>query len=185
METGRVHRDGLDVLRDAFAPHPRERPLGWDRVRGFEADHGIMLPEPYRTFVAEVCDGSSAGPPRHGLVPAAELPRDWGRYRAPRDLAKPFPLTAEWIWEDDPRPDHEVEPLIDPVTAHGSVVLGTEGCGMYWHLIVSGPHRGQIWMISGEGAAPFGAEFGCTTGESGFAGWVSHWAAGKPWFDAL
>jgi hypothetical protein len=32
--------------------------------------------------------------------------------------------------------------------------------------------------------AAFGAEFGFTNGDPGFAGWVEHWAAHKPWFDA-
>lgn len=35
--------------------------LGWAAVRGFEEQHGIVLPEPYRSFVAEVSDGSPAG----------------------------------------------------------------------------------------------------------------------------
>jgi len=61
----------------------------------------------------------------------------------------------------------------------GSIVLGTDGCGMYWHLIVTGPHCGHIWLITSEGATPFGAEFGHTTRESGFADWVKHWAAGN------
>ncbi|MGW1780988.1 hypothetical protein ACWCQQ_17865 [Streptomyces sp. NPDC002143] len=32
--------------------------------------------------------------------------------------------------------------------------------------------------------AAFGSEFGLTTSEPGFVGWVRHWAAGKQWFDA-
>ncbi|MFE9592032.1 hypothetical protein ACFYOP_08110 [Streptomyces sp. NPDC006294] len=32
--------------------------------------------------------------------------------------------------------------------------------------------------------AAFGAAFGHTTAESGFAGWVAHWAAAKDWWDA-
>jgi hypothetical protein len=56
---------------------------------------------------------------------------------------------------------------------------------MNWHLIVTGEHRGHVWFICGEGASPFGAEFGDTTGQSGFAGWVRHWAEGKPWCDAI
>ncbi|GLK06753.1 hypothetical protein GCM10017600_01580 [Streptosporangium carneum] len=150
----------------------------------FEAEHGVVLPEPYRTFVAEICDGSCSGPPDHGLVPLADLPDDWGDGRPQRVLASPFPLTEMWSWEEDPRPQEEVDLLLNPVFDHGSIVLGTDGCGMYWHLIVSGPHRGHVWQISGEGAGPFGAEFGFTTGDPGFAGWVKHWAAGKPWFDA-
>lgn len=54
---------------------------------------------------------------------------------------------------------------------------------MYWHLVVSGPHRGHLWMISGEGAMPFGAEVGRGVGEAGFAGWIRHRSAGKVWFD--
>ncbi len=63
-------------------------------------------------------------------------------------------------------------------------MLGTDGCGMYWHLVVTGPHRGHIWNISGKAPLMFGAEFGFTTADPGFAGRVGHWAAGKPWFDA-
>jgi hypothetical protein len=39
-------------------------------------------------------------------------------------------------------------------------------------------------MISDVGAVPFGAQFGFTTAEPGFAGWVRHWAENKPWYDA-
>ncbi|MER5649034.1 SMI1/KNR4 family protein [Streptosporangium sp. NPDC002524] len=179
------HADPADLaaLRAAFDVGACEPPLGRDAVRAFEAEHGIVLPEPYRTFVAEICDGSSSGPPDHGLVPLADLPDDWGDDRPRRVLARPFPLTRMWLWEGDPRPQEEIDPLLDQVFDHGSIVLGTDGCGMYWHLVVSGPHRGHVWQISGEGAVPFGAGFGFTTGDPGFAGWVRHWAAGRSWFD--
>ncbi|MGW0561819.1 hypothetical protein ACWDZ4_14680 [Streptomyces sp. NPDC003016] len=84
----------------------------------------------------------------------------------------------------DPRPSEGTDPVIGRFFGHGSVVLGTDGCGMYWRLVVTGPHRGHVWNNSGEGAAPFGAEFGFTTTEPGFAGWGEHGAAGRPWFDA-
>jgi hypothetical protein len=176
----------LAMLRTAFAPTDGDRSaLGWEAVRAFEAEHDVILPEPYRTFVAEITDGSYAGPPDYGLVGLAELPRDWGDDRPERDLSRPFPLTSQWVWEeDDSEPSEETEALLDQVFDHGSIVLGTDGCGMYWHLVVTGPHRGHVWMITGEGAAPFGAEFGNTTAAPGFAGWVEHWAADKPWFDA-
>ncbi|GAA3716440.1 hypothetical protein GCM10022224_097540 [Nonomuraea antimicrobica] len=183
MDTDHADPADLAALRAAFDVDAGEQPLGWDAVHAFEAEHGVVLPEPYRTFVAEVCDGSSSGPPDFGLVPLAALPEDWGDGRPQRVLAHPFPLTEMWVWEDDPRPDEEIDPLLEQVFDHGSIVLGTDGCGMYWHLIVSGPHRGHVWQINGEGAAPFGAEFGFSTGEAGFAGWVKHWAAHKPWFD--
>ncbi|BCY07776.1 SMI1/KNR4 family protein [Actinoplanes sp. L3-i22] len=155
--------------------------LGWPAVHAFESEHGVTLPEPYRTFVAEVSDGSHVGPPDYGLVALADLPSDWGPGRSERVLARPFPLTTEWLWEgDDEEPDDE---RLEQTFNDGSVVLGTDGCGLYWHLVVTGPHRGQVWMISGEGAIPFGAEFGRGGGEPGFAGWVRHWAAGESWFE--
>ncbi|MFB6888015.1 SMI1/KNR4 family protein [Kitasatospora sp. NPDC056327] len=158
--------------------------LGWAAVRAFEAEHGVVLPEPYRTSVAEIADGSRSGPPDHGLLALAELPGDWGADRPERDLGRPFPLTSPWVWEDDPAPAEEIGPVLEQVFGHGSIVLGTDGCGSYWHLVVTGPHRGHVWYINGEGAIPFGAEHGFTTAAPGFAGWVEHWAAGRPWFDA-
>ncbi|MFJ9848042.1 SMI1/KNR4 family protein [Streptomyces sp. NPDC101150] len=185
--------DCLEALRAACAPGGGSPPLGRAAVRAFEAEHRITLPEPYRTFVADIADGCPEGPPDYGLVPLAALPGDWSGKPADRALDAPFPLTEAWLWEDDPRPavgvppalaGGEIDPLAAAVFDHGSVVLGTDGCGMYWHLIVSGAHRGHIWLICGEGAAPFGAPFGHTAGEPGFAGWVRHWAAGRPWYDA-
>lgn len=175
MDTEHAHPADLAALRAAFdVDDGGESALGWDAVRAFEAEHGIVVPEPYRTFVAEMTDGSYAGPPDYGLVGLAELPNDWGDGRPQRDLSRPFPLTEAWLWEDDERPEEEIEPILGQVFDHGSIVLGTDGCGMYWHLVVTGPQRGHIWNICGEGAIPFGA---------GFAEWVAHWAAGKPWFD--
>ncbi|MFE7791515.1 SMI1/KNR4 family protein [Streptomyces sp. NPDC057460] len=180
MDADHARAEGLDALRAAFTTGCVPA-LGWDAVRAFEAEHGIVLPEPYRTFVAEVCDGSTDGPPEWGLLPLAALPAGWRGGGAGRDLAKPFPLTARWVWADDPWSAEESRPAIDAVSDHGSIILGDEGCGMYWHLVVTGPGRGHIWLVFEDGAVPFGAEFdyepgdaAFPNGEAGFAGWVKH-----------
>ncbi|WP_225077533.1 SMI1/KNR4 family protein [Streptomyces sp. CoT10] len=175
----------LAVLRAAFdVDDGGESALGWEAVHAFEAEHGIVLPDPYRTFVAEISDGSHSGPPEYGLLPVAELPDDWGDDEQERDLSKPFPLVEAWMWEEDPDPSEDADELLEQVYNHGSIVLGTDGCAMNWHLIVTGPHRGHVWLISDVGAVPFGAQFGFTTAQPGLAGWVRHWAANKPWHDA-
>ncbi|MBY8877636.1 SMI1/KNR4 family protein [Actinacidiphila acidipaludis] len=157
--------------------------LGWEGVRAFEAAHGVVLPEPYRTFVAEMADGSAVGPPAYGLVPLGTLPEGWGQGRPERVLDRPFPLTEPWFWEqEEAGPCPELDARIEEVFDHGSVVLGAEGCGMYWHLVVTGPDRGHVWLVTGEGAGPFGAEFGFTTAAPGFAGWFRHWSSGQSWF---
>ncbi|MFJ6986049.1 MULTISPECIES: SMI1/KNR4 family protein [unclassified Streptomyces] len=181
----------LAALRAVFGSDGGCRPpLGWAAVRAFEAEHGVVLPEPYRTFVAEIADGSASGPPEYGFLPLAELPSDWDGEADVRSLSSPFPLTEAWMWEDedDDGPEsvadgEDVDAVLDRVHGDGSVVLGTDGCAMNWHLVVTGPHRGQIWMITDVGAVPFGAPYGHTTAEPGFTGWVRHWADKKSWYD--
>jgi hypothetical protein len=191
MNPEQASPDDLALLRATFPAGGDHRPpLGWEAVRAFEAAHGTVLPEPYRTFLAEIAGGSPSGPPSYGLLGPAELPADWGDDRPRREPGLPFPLTARLMWEgreweEDDTDTEEIDALVDRVFDHGSLVLGTDGCGMNWHLVVTGPHRGHIWMIAGEGADPFGAEFGGTTAAPGFAGWVRHWAEGKDWYDAV
>lgn len=185
MNNDQATPEVLAALRAAFAVDDGgASALGWDAVRAFEAAHGVELPEPYRSFVAETADGSFQGPPEYGLVGLAELPADWGDNGETRDLRRPFPLTEGWLWEEDDGPFEDRDAAIERVFDHGSIVLGTDGCAMNWHLVVTGPHRGHIWHVTDVGAMPFGAEFGHTTSASGFAGWVAHWAGGKEWFDA-
>ncbi|OKJ55748.1 SMI1/KNR4 family protein [Streptomyces sp. CB02115] len=177
------------ALREIFASRPDAvPPAGPEAVRSFETEHGIVLPEPYRTFVAEICDGLRAGPPDYGLLPFARTPSDWGSDRPERLLAEPFPLTEAWLWEADDDgtalSEQEFDDRVESVFDHGSLVLGTDGCGMYWHLIVTGPQRGHVWLIDENGAIPFGtrSDASLMPGVPGFAGWVTHWAQGRSWF---
>ncbi|MFB7427722.1 SMI1/KNR4 family protein [Streptomyces hydrogenans] len=178
----------LAALRELLASHPEAAPpAGWEAVRSFEAEHGVVLPEPYRTFVAEVGDGLRAGPPYYGLLPLAQTPPDWGAGRPERRLVEPFPLTEAWVWEDDEDPalpEEEFEARTSAVFDHGSLLLGTDGCGMYWHLVVTGPQRGHVWQIAGEGALPFGSHVADPPmpGTPSFTGWVTHWSRGQDWF---
>ncbi|MER5312056.1 SMI1/KNR4 family protein [Streptomyces sp. NPDC002773] len=178
----------LATLREIIGSRPEAvPPAGWEAVRIFEAEHGIVLPEPYRTFVAEICDGLRAGPPYYGLLPLAQTPSDWGSDRPERMLAEPFPLTAAWLWEEegDALSEQEFEARMGPVFDHGSLLLGTDGCGMYWHLIVTGPQRGHVWLIDENGAMPFGTrpDTSLMPGPPGFEGWANHWAQGRSWFE--
>ncbi|MFI6646697.1 SMI1/KNR4 family protein [Streptomyces sp. NPDC050529] len=190
MNTEACDPSELAALREIFASRPEAvPPVGSEAVRSFEAEHGIVLPEPYRTFVADICDGLRAGPPYYGLLPLAQAPSDWGSYRPERLLAEPFPLTAAWLWEAEgdeaALSEQELEDRRAPVFDHGSLLLGTDGCGMYWHLIVTGPQRGHVWLIDENGAIPFGTRPGTSLmpGTPGFAGWVARWASqGRSWF---
>ena len=86
-------------------------------------------------------------------------------------LRAAFPDGEPLAWDGDPKADEKPDELYEAISDNGSIVPGTEGCG-------------RIWMISGEGAAAYGAESGRTTAEPGFAGWVRYWVEGRDWFDA-
>lgn len=176
----------LEMLRRVFAGRGAGPPAGWDEVVAFERAAGVVLPEPYRGFVALVGDGCPAGPPAYGLMPLrrsgdCDCDCGWEGGDGPERLARPFPLTSPWIWENEdapPEPGISLDQVWD-----GMLLLGHDGCGLYWTLVVTGAHRGHVWTIADVGTQPFGRSFGYTSAAEGFAGWAAHWAAGRQWFD--
>ena len=93
----------------------RHRPVDGEQLRVWERWHGVVLPEPYRTFVTEIANGTDDGPPDEGgLLPLGEQPGSWAVWEADcwmspepfngttaRLLGRPFPLEEEWQWEYD------------------------------------------------------------------------------------
>ncbi|WP_224276511.1 SMI1/KNR4 family protein [Streptomyces sp. LS1784] len=163
----------LDFLRSAFASEWREPAPGHDGVAAGEAENRVTLPEPYRTFIAEISNGSSLGPPEDGgLQPLGWLPAGWPDMGL-RYPGEPFPLDEAWAWEDDETADAD-DPRIDAVFTHGSVVLGAEDGPSFWLLVTTGPRRGEIWMVSDVGAIP-----APDADARSFDGWVRHWHSGN------
>ena len=138
-------------------------------VEAFEKSHGITLPEGYRQFVIDIGSGGDYGPPECGLLQPGKMTNNLA------NLSKPFPFTKEWCWEDEENPD---EQLLEKV-GHGRLILGDDGCGEYWTLIVTGPQRGQIWNLTGEGILP------CAPPRD-FLSWFEYWLdGGTDWWAGL
>lgn len=178
----------LDALREAFPEEWREEPLGWDGVRAWEAEHHVTLPEPYRSLIAEICNGSALGPPEDsGLLPLGWLSPLWPDAVATREEAMPFPLDRAWFWETDSRPRQETGPLIDATFRNGSVALGGDYGGEDFILITAGPQRGSIWLLSDVGACPYlGPHIDPWTATGpgmGLLDWITQWRTGTSWFD--
>ncbi|MGW4893544.1 SMI1/KNR4 family protein [Kitasatospora sp. NPDC004240] len=175
-EAGRPDEAVLAALRSAFAPEWREPALGDEGVAAWEAGNGVTLPEPYRTFIAGIGNGSGLGPPEDGgLQPLGWLPDTWPDL-GPRLPGEPFPLEAAWPWEDDGATAAD-DPRVAAVFTHGSVVLGCDEGPVFWLLVTTGPRRGEVWAVSEVGAAPLPG-----AGVQGFAEWVEQWRAGAdPW----
>lgn len=147
-------------------------------VGRFEQKHGITLPADYRRFLTVIGNGGP-GPADYGLLPLGTIPNDCTPEEAQYwsslpDIRLPFPFTRYWIWEDG---SESLEGVRDQVS-HGSICIGSDGCGMYWHLIISGPKRGIPWQLSGEGIQPLNPE-------RSFIQWYDDWLDGKDSFYGL
>lgn len=115
---------------------------GTEDVERFERQHGIVLPEGYRRFILEVGNGGEMFN-RLDAVPNDLCPEEKLAWLELADLAKPFPFAEPWVWEGEP-----YDAVKRATAKHGCLNIGSEGCGMYWLLIVSGPERGNIWAYT-------------------------------------
>ncbi|MFE7183095.1 SMI1/KNR4 family protein [Streptomyces erythrochromogenes] len=168
----------LEDLRAAVPAARREPALGYPAVEAWEAENGVTLPEPYRSFVSEVSNGSAPGPRDAGLQPLGQLPACWAGGE-PRRPGAVFPLEDEWIWEDDESPEDDEsaeldqDARIDAVFSHGSIVLCAQDTQAFWLLVTTGPQRGRVWLVADVGASP------APDGEpAGFAQWLRRRQAG-------
>ena len=137
----------------------------------WEKSRQVALPQEYREFISRVGNGAS-GPPEYGLLPLGEicadlLPAEKLTWRSLEGLRRPFPFTKPWVWEEGELSSEGSREQV----GDGSIMLGTDGCGIYWHLIVSGPERGTVWQLTGEGIQPL-----CP--KRNFGEWVSDWLEG-------
>ncbi|MFJ3960266.1 SMI1/KNR4 family protein [Streptomyces sp. NPDC090036] len=157
-------------LRAKILRYELRPPLPEAEVRAFEAEHGIRLPEEYRTFVTTVGDGP-AGPgyglmplitPRAGVDDDWAVDDEWREDRRPGRLAAPCPIRTPRPFDVNRRFD-EAEGL-----TLGTLMLAEEGCGMYSRLILAGPLAGQVWHLD--------QDFGTCVPESpDFRTWYTDW----------
>jgi len=153
----------------AFAPC-----LPAAELDAFEQKHRVLLPPEYRLFLTYIGNGG-AGPPAHGLRPLGTVESWWSAeqlaaWQHGRALGQPFPFEQPWRWEDE---ESSPDPARLAAVYHGSLYLGTDGCGLDWALIVTGPQRGYVWQLSEEGIVP------CRPART-FWQWVGAWLHHDP-----
>jgi hypothetical protein len=144
-----------------------------NEISTFENLYKAYLPQDYREFLKKVGNGGS-GPPYYGLLPLGEVPSDFQKTAAEvlSTLQKPFPLSNYWVWEGE----REERPELSEAINQGYLVLGTDGCGIYWLLIVTGSERGQIWWLTDVGIQP------CAPRRQ-FLDWYEYWLeGGEDWW---
>ncbi len=115
-------------------------------LAAFEAEHGLTLPPGYRAFLAEVGDGG-AGFDWHGDCECGRCP-PLAELNASRS-ALAFPVDDdEWREPDTCDPDEaECYELPDGVRyTDGTVQLGASTDHAHYHLVVTGPRAGEVWL---------------------------------------
>ncbi|QJB38423.1 hypothetical protein HF324_11320 [Chitinophaga oryzae] len=63
-----------------------------------------------------------------------------------------FAFDAACVWEDI-----EDEAVADEkinAVKYGNIPIAREGCGMYWILITTGKHQGEVWLLTESGITP-------------------------------
>jgi hypothetical protein len=160
-------RDGGMRLGPALPEH---------EIAAFEARCSCALPEGYRAFLRHLGNGG-VGPPSQGLLPLGKTPSDMtGEESRPwaelGQVRRPFPFTRPWVWEGGDHSDEGTREQVEDGTVH----LGTDGCAQYWLLVVSGPERGNVWMLADVGITP-------TTPKRDFLQWFEDWLDGvREWW---
>jgi hypothetical protein len=142
--------------------------LSLPAVESFERAHGILLPAAFRLFLLHIGNGGK-GPPGYGIPPLGSGPLSSYQPQAQYwqelpDVARPFPFTKAWVWE---RGERTTEGTHEQVN-HGSIYIGEDGCGQDWHLIVTGPERGNVWNFDWAGISP-------TEPRRDFLQWYEDW----------
>lgn len=138
----------------------------------FEHRHGVSLPDGYRHFLLNVGNGGD-GPPDSGLVPLGCGPKSTYKpevsyWEELPDIRRPFPFTKPHSWEGN-GPSEEGTSM---QTRYGCLFLGEEGCGVDWLLVVTGPERGNVWLVCPTGIAPHRPRLD-------FLDWYEGWLDGK------
>ncbi|NBH77309.1 SMI1/KNR4 family protein [Clostridiaceae bacterium] len=132
-------------------------PATLQKLRAFESSYRVSLPSEFRHFLLKI--GSSCQW-RPGSAPFVAPLLDC---QTPEKLALPFPFENEWIWEFEEEPSHDIQEV-----ENGTFPLADIGCGIGFHLIVTGPCKGEVWHFSEMGIQP------CCPRQS-FLGWLEKW----------
>jgi hypothetical protein len=147
-------RDRLAVLAAADPAYERfgagrhqyqlKAPIPASDIAVFEQQHGIRLPDAYRSFLTDI--GSGGAGPYYGLFDWRDIPIRHDEVFAPGFLSTPFPHEEEWNPNADASSLIPDEEYWDPRWVTGSFAIVEFGCGAFFRLVVSGPATGQVWF---------------------------------------
>lgn len=141
-------------------------------LRNLKTSIILRLPEEYVCYLTQISNGGG-GPPEYGIGKLGEVASDMSAQQKEnwlelKSIQKEFPY-SEALTDDEFNDDDHIK------MDYGSLHIGNDGCGMYWHLIVSGLEKGNMWLLSGEGIGP-------TEPRLNFLAWLEYWLDDKEYW---
>ncbi|GGU93407.1 hypothetical protein GCM10010182_06210 [Actinomadura cremea] len=140
-------------------------PLPEAVVAEFEERHEVALPPDYRLFITEL--GAEGAGPGYRLC---RLDTACCAYRRSGHLAQPSPYLPGPRYSGDWRQRYEAPPGPDDDFLRGTLPIAAHGCSLVTRLVVTGPARGRLFNLDGEGpVGPYVVE------DIDFLAWYERW----------
>lgn len=150
-------------------------PITLKDIMFYEKKYKIEFPEEYREFLINIGNGGD-GPPFYkinDLVTSIELSQSFAKENN-KFLLEEFPLNNYLVWEDVELAEEDMCKL--ERIHSGNLIIGEDGCGIYWMLIITGAERGQMWQLTEVGAQPCAPKLS-------FLDWYEYWLeGGEDWW---
>ncbi|UCJ07608.1 hypothetical protein KTO58_00055 [Chitinophaga pendula] len=121
-------------------------------VAVFEQTHAVSIPPAYQQLLLHP---DTFQGPFYGLLPlhanghhhSSQLPYT-------HTLPLEFPFQREHLFPLDTTALQQQ--LLQ--ASYGNIAIAAEGCNTFWILLLHGPHKGEVWLLTPLGIAPCGAD---------------------------
>lgn len=167
----RINNIKNEILGKEISLNP---PISLEEILFFEDQYSIELPEEYREFLLKAGNGGD-GPPHYKLLDlGSAFILSKGFAKDDKFISEEFPFDNYMVWEGTNLSQEELDRLQQ--IHKGSLLIGEEGCGIFWLLVISGVERGKIWYLTEVGVQP------CAPSLS-FLDWYEYWLHdGSDWW---
>ena len=130
--------------------------LSEEEIQQFEIKRKIKLPLNFREFLKVIGNGGS-GPPLDNMLQLGSIPEnmnEWEKenWSSLKNIFKPFPFINKWPWEEQGW--QEILHTNYESITYGNICLGSHTWNSRWHLVITGPERGNMWFVYEDGLVP-------------------------------
>ena len=92
---------------------------------------------------------------QYGLIPLGGT-SSYHKESTEKTFSFEFPFQEPYVFEMKVTPKQEE--AVEKAT-YGNIPIGYEGCGIYWILLLSGNHAGEVWILTDCGISSVGESF--------------------------